>query len=515
MKNLRKGNDQDGDGNISDNEWIELLNENNYLLTDQDSIQILYGLNTTDLRPLDYFNAGIKELVFVVGEQEMAAHIGADGTLTFDDLTHISQLTADDFTSIRLYANNDMGNTLWEYTFGGIGFIDKEPNYALNTNLQDSDNFFLRQNNDSDEIDIYYHINNGELTVADVKINIYEEDNLDQSSNEPVLYQSLPGVKNSDGSFAGGEQIHFNWDPKDKDQTSNDLPELGFYRFELEVTLQDSKGRQTLLKTDIEDGDPEMPGWQQPQRGFAVHDLIWKHRPVVHVSANETIGPPQYPFNDALRPFYRHRNDLASKPDYEDPSQDSSELPEFETFGSLTSLTSRASHENFLLQSEFTTHPYLDIQDDIIDSSLTVQPELMYITPVEPIRKTLVHPNYVFMQYWMYQPGSKTPFLVIDGAQFINHEGDWEMVQLTIRLKDSEDSDTKHKWVEPFAATASQHFYGQTIGWRRNKKPTDAGENEIDQNWVNHINNGNRVKFIARSDPMPPILEKEVLIQKQ
>lgn len=122
----------------------------------------------------------------------------------------------------------------------------------------------------------------------------------------------------------------------------------------------------------------------------------------------------------------------------------------------------------------------------------------MYITPVDKETGTrLIHPNYVFMQYWMYQPGSKSPFLGFDVAQFVAHEGDWEMVQLTIRLKDSKDTDTKHKWVEPFSATASQHFYGQTIGWRRNKKPTDAGEDEIDQNWVNHINNGNRVKIYS------------------
>ena len=375
------------------------------------------------------------------------------------------------------------------------------------------DPFFIRQNNDSDEIDIYYHINNGELTVADVKINIYEEDNLDQSSNEPVLYQSLPGVKNLDGSFAGGEQIHFNWDPKDKDQTSNDLPELGFYRFELEVTLQDSKGSQTLLKTDIEDGDPEMPGWQQPERGFAVHDLIWKHRPVVHVSANETIGPPQYPFNDALRPFYRHRNDLASQPDYAEPSLDSSELPEFESFESLTSLASRASHEDFLLQSEFTTHPYLDIQDEITDSPLTVQSELMYITPLQDDGVTLINPNYVFMQYWMYQPGSKSPVvgLLGAGAQFLVHEGDWEMVQLTIRLQDSKDANAKYKWIEPFAATASQHYYGQTIGWRRNKKPSDQFEHLIDQNWVDHIENGNRVKIYNAQDSHATYFRKGLL----
>jgi WD40 repeat protein len=96
-------------------------------------IDILYGLGTTELLPLDYFNAGSdKELVFVIGETEVTATLGEDQTLHFGDLSHLDLLSPDDFLSIRLYANNDMGNTLWEWAFMNLDVdVDSDNNNGL------------------------------------------------------------------------------------------------------------------------------------------------------------------------------------------------------------------------------------------------------------------------------------------------------------------------------------------------------------------------------------------------
>ncbi len=99
-------------------ELIDLLAQNSTTLGGADLINLVYDLSTTDLLPLDYFNAGAeKELIFAVGAGEIRATLGEGNVLIFDDLSHINSLSSDDFNSIRLYANNDAGNVLWEYAF--------------------------------------------------------------------------------------------------------------------------------------------------------------------------------------------------------------------------------------------------------------------------------------------------------------------------------------------------------------------------------------------------------------
>lgn len=43
--------------------------------------------------------------------------MGQDQVIRFEDISHLESLSPDDYLTIRLYANNDMGNTLWEYAF--------------------------------------------------------------------------------------------------------------------------------------------------------------------------------------------------------------------------------------------------------------------------------------------------------------------------------------------------------------------------------------------------------------
>jgi len=111
-------------------ELIDLLGESDVTFSGADIINLVYDLNTTDLQPLDYFNAGDeKELIFVLGEQEIRATLGEGNVLVFDDPTHIDNLSPDDFNSIRLYTNNDMGNLLWEYAFRSVDIdVDSDNN---------------------------------------------------------------------------------------------------------------------------------------------------------------------------------------------------------------------------------------------------------------------------------------------------------------------------------------------------------------------------------------------------
>lgn len=127
---INKSRDADGSGTIESTETINVLNDETPLIPSNTIVDILYGLSTTELLPLDYFNAGAsKELIFVIGEQEIVATLGADQKLTFENLNFLELLSPDDFLSIRLYANNDMGNTLWEWAWVGLDLdIDSDNN---------------------------------------------------------------------------------------------------------------------------------------------------------------------------------------------------------------------------------------------------------------------------------------------------------------------------------------------------------------------------------------------------
>jgi hypothetical protein len=101
--------------------------------------------------------------------------------------------------------------------------------------------------------------------------------------------------------------------------------------------------------------------------------------------------------------------------------------------------------------------------------------------------------NYCFIQFWMYETSSHSPY----NKWFFNnnayhHEGDWEMVQICVKLTGTK----KSEWFRPHAATASQHYYGQTLSWRINQN----GPEILAQTHVGTEDNGNRVKiYIAEN----------------
>jgi hypothetical protein len=83
------------------------------------------GDGAVDLHPLPLAKLPIKfyrfaedtDLLAFKGEQEVTATLGDDQTLRIDHLDHLALLNSEDLISLRLYANNDAGNILWEWGF--------------------------------------------------------------------------------------------------------------------------------------------------------------------------------------------------------------------------------------------------------------------------------------------------------------------------------------------------------------------------------------------------------------
>ncbi len=85
---------------------------------DDTLLNLFYDLNRSDNpMPEAYGYEGERELAFSLGGEEVTAHIGFGQTIEFDDPAKLAELTRDDFLTLRLYANNDAANLLWEYVF--------------------------------------------------------------------------------------------------------------------------------------------------------------------------------------------------------------------------------------------------------------------------------------------------------------------------------------------------------------------------------------------------------------
>ncbi len=103
-------------------ETQNILNlEQPVISSSDEALQLLYdltgpGSDNVSLNTLDAYSYGEeKELVFAFGEQEVKATVDGAGNISFDDPSQLSSLSAEDYLSIRLYANNDPENVLWEW----------------------------------------------------------------------------------------------------------------------------------------------------------------------------------------------------------------------------------------------------------------------------------------------------------------------------------------------------------------------------------------------------------------
>ena len=384
-----------------------------------------------------------------------------------------------------------------------IAFIDRQPDYALGDDEDtstisdnDSDNYFLRQHDastgvaDYENLDVYYSILPAGVPITDVKIHIYKE-----NTNERIQFDDgkdyLEGEKDGN-SFKTGNNLHVTW-PDVRDASGN-FRNVGFYRLELEVAVA---GLPQPKKTPINDGNPSLPGWQCPQRGLAIHDIVYKHRPVVFMGANETVAPngPVYPFSSGIIGNYRLRESqtLLDGPAWDLP------LPNYSNFGDFPNRPDNFDDIDVkypVLQASINNDPanvanhYIDVLDSNRGSAAGI-PFLCHRG------HPTAHTNYVFVQYWMYETSSHAPYNTtgVKNNTF-THEADWEIVQICVQLQDPSDLNSKSKWFSPYATTASQHFYGQTLAWRRDKD----GPGIIDQRYAQTAENGNRIEvFIAEN----------------
>ncbi len=82
------------------------------------TLDLLLDLTVSDIPALEaYSYEGSRELVFNIGGIEIRATIGDDGKITLENPELLASLSPEDLLAIRLYANNDSSNILWEWAF--------------------------------------------------------------------------------------------------------------------------------------------------------------------------------------------------------------------------------------------------------------------------------------------------------------------------------------------------------------------------------------------------------------
>jgi hypothetical protein len=373
-----------------------------------------------------------------------------------------------------------------------IEFIDEIPDYSLDPN-KDSDNFFLRQHDkttgtaDYKDLDIYYYILPEELPINNVKIKIRAEEEEDKDT----YIEKIDGEK-TDGNYKTGDELNVKW--PDVRDTAGNFQDNRFYTVQLEV---DINGVAETFKTPLGDADTTMIGYQCKDKCLVIHDLVFKHRPFVRTGSGETVAPdgPVYPFSAAIIGNYKlwkHGTLLNTVAWSAPPTNYSS--GGFPTAPALPGRQAFTYHYPVLKASidndtAGASKHYIDI-DNNNRSCAGGEATLMHRGHVE---KGQPHGDYCFIQFWMYETASHLPYSIIPGYNNVFwHEGDWEMVQLCIKLTGTK----KIGWFLPHAATASQHYYGQTLAWRIDQSSIGG----LFQSFVETGDNGNRVNiYIAEN----------------
>jgi len=323
-----------------------------------------------------------------------------------------------------------------------LHFVDEIPDYSSDISeaaIDDSDNFFLRQGTDHD-VKIHYEILPSDAELDFVKINIYHglSDTAWELGKDEDADLELPQT-------AGEHTVK--WDVRNDAGQYRSQP---FYRVQLEVR---PKGATESLATSVDDAEEDTPGWHCPQQCLGVHDLIWKHRPIVHVHHREHGAPTS--------------------------------IGEFVANSNLLTWTGgdRAGQVflDFLRDSRCSTGAFEDFTEEQ-RQTLYTRPgtETLYYSANEADSS-----EFLFLQYWMFENFSTTPdgSLFTPGTDSVWHEGDLEYVQVAVRLS-GEPTSMKSVWLTPFAATAAQHYYGQTLGW--SPEHVAPGDQAHAQEYVEH-----------------------------
>jgi hypothetical protein len=96
-----------------------ILDSDSPIIDSGDYITALYSLISSNHDRLTAID-GPQELILAIGAEEQIITIGADNSITFSNLAHLTQLSDIDFLTMRLYANNDASNVLWEWAFSTV-----------------------------------------------------------------------------------------------------------------------------------------------------------------------------------------------------------------------------------------------------------------------------------------------------------------------------------------------------------------------------------------------------------
>jgi hypothetical protein len=96
-----------------------ILHDKAPILTSSDKyVAFMYDLLASSFNALDAWgHKGEREVVLTLGQEEVKVSTGKDQSIRFENLDHLFSLDADDFLSLRLSANNDAGNILWEFAY--------------------------------------------------------------------------------------------------------------------------------------------------------------------------------------------------------------------------------------------------------------------------------------------------------------------------------------------------------------------------------------------------------------
>ncbi len=180
------------------------------LLDDVNIAKLFYwALNAGDFDPLPPFGTE-RELVFSIGEHEVIAEAGPDGSVDFNPEA-LSLIDPTDILAIRLYQNNDKENVLWELTFTGLNIqghlpgqittIRTEENVIAEKNEDDPFNLVVLVNDDNDDEDPVSTPPNPQPADNDDKIvSSFDDDiikitlrqNITPGNNQGTLMLSVP-----------------------------------------------------------------------------------------------------------------------------------------------------------------------------------------------------------------------------------------------------------------------------------------------------------------------------------
>lgn len=97
--------------NIINEEKPQILGADKY-------VSVIYDLIKSSFGTLEGWSYQTeREIVLAFGAEEIKATIGESQNIKFENMGQLASLSAEDFLSVRLYANNDAGNILWEFGF--------------------------------------------------------------------------------------------------------------------------------------------------------------------------------------------------------------------------------------------------------------------------------------------------------------------------------------------------------------------------------------------------------------